>query len=159
AHHEALACELAGRFWRAHGRDQVAATYLRRAVDGYRRWGAGAVVERVLREHGSLVDEPKVAAAGLGSILEASQAISQEVELDRLIARILAISIEHTGAEHGAVVVKEEAGLVTYATFTPGGVPLEASTDVPASLVRYVLRTGRPVALDDAATDAAFGRD
>ena len=156
--HEAIACELAGRFWHAQGRDHLAATYMRRALTAYRRWGATRAVQRIVGAYATMLDEPVATNAQLGSVLEASQAISQEVELDALIARILGIVIDHTGAGHGAVVVKEETGLVVYTRGAPA-VLLEATRDVPASVVRYVLRTGKPVSIDDAPTDAAFGRD
>src|SRR5207253_11007174 len=40
-HNEALANELAARFYAARGFEKIARTYLREARDGYLRWGAG----------------------------------------------------------------------------------------------------------------------
>src|SRR5262249_14949858 len=39
-HHEALAYELAARFYAARGLEDFATVYLRKARDGYSRWGA-----------------------------------------------------------------------------------------------------------------------
>ena len=39
-----LSCELAGRFELEQGRDDKAATWLQKARDGYKKWGAHAKV-------------------------------------------------------------------------------------------------------------------
>src|SRR5262249_13338487 len=44
---EAIACELAGQFYRARGFERIAQTYFASAHSCYRRWGAEAVVRRL----------------------------------------------------------------------------------------------------------------
>jgi GAF domain-containing protein len=48
-HQAALAAELASRFHRARGSDQIADAYLRDARDCYARWGAAGKVQQLKR--------------------------------------------------------------------------------------------------------------
>lgn len=50
-HHEALAYELASRFYAARGFEQFARVYLRHARDGYARWGAYGKVRQLEDMH------------------------------------------------------------------------------------------------------------
>ena len=103
-HNEALACETAARFYAARGFDDIAEMYLVRARDGYRRWGADGVVRRM---------EARLSTAGRGrsarprpsetaspdqqldvaAVVKASQALSSEMLLPRLIERLMTIAL------------------------------------------------------------------
>ncbi len=84
--HEALAYELASRFYRARGFDEIADTYLREARSRYARWGADGKVRQLDQRHPQLV-EPRLLAPtatltvatvqlDLYSVAKASQSIS-----------------------------------------------------------------------------------
>jgi hypothetical protein len=45
-----LSCELAGRFELERGREEEAATWLRKALEGYAKWGAAAKVKAMEEE-------------------------------------------------------------------------------------------------------------
>jgi len=195
----ALAHELAGRFW--HGRDKpaFALVHLQRALDSYRRWEGRILVAELeaahptLRERGAAemgathhtttttdsvvttASSSSVLGAGLDltSVMKASQAISEELDLDRLLGKLLGIVIENAGAERGVLVLEHE-GRHTLAAEVEAdaediellhGATLEALDPetnlprLPVSLIRYVLRTRSPVVLDEAAGSDAFGRD
>ena len=90
-HNEALACEIAARFYAVRGFEDIAEVYLVRARDGYRRWGADGKV-RQLEAH-----YPQLAMADtrggtqettspdqqldVAAVVKASQALSGEIEL------------------------------------------------------------------------------
>jgi len=56
-HHEALACELAGRFYLQLGSPAVSTFLLCRARRSYRKWGALGLVRRLDEEFANLADE------------------------------------------------------------------------------------------------------
>ncbi len=96
---------------------------------------------------------------------KASQAISREIELDALLARLMHVMIENAGARRGALILLEADRLRVLASaegldVTVGAaVPGDAAAHVTESIVRYVARTGETVLLDDAASDGRFARD
>ena len=110
-----------------------------------------------------------VDAGGLDlySVMKAAQAIAGEVELDRLLARLMRIAIENAGAERGCLVLERDGESIVYATDAlagsddsmPAGTPLAASQDLPASIVNYVRRTAESVVLSDALADDRYGAD
>jgi signal transduction histidine kinase len=99
------------------------------------------------------------------AIAKATRAISGELELDRLLERMLDIIFENAGAEGGALVRATPGGLVIAACRTAGATrtstqetPLHGAA-LPRSLVHYVQRTETAVVLDAAMTDPRFGND
>jgi predicted ATPase/signal transduction histidine kinase len=94
----------------------------------------------------------------LDTALKASLAIGEEIALDRVVARLVAISIENAGAERGVFVSAAGDDLRIEADGVAGGdvrqhgsVPLDDDSDiVPAGLVRTAARTGDPIVLPDA---------
>src|SRR5262249_51337632 len=62
-HHEALAYELAARFYARRGSEEIAHLYLRNARRGYLRWGAEGKVRQLDQQHSRL--RPEQPAAGL----------------------------------------------------------------------------------------------
>jgi GAF domain-containing protein len=116
---EALAQELAGRFYRARGQTDLARYYLREARYTYTSWGALAKVADLVARYPELLD-PAVPAVSRGtltgtptstsisaatldlpSVLQAAQAISGEIALDRLLSRLLHLVLINAGAQRG----------------------------------------------------------
>jgi predicted ATPase/signal transduction histidine kinase len=182
---EAVACEVAGRYWLSAGRDVLARHYLDRALRCYSQWGAERKVKQMLRDHRMLLDLPPSRDGALSplttlhttadhvgeafdllAITKASQAISSEVDLQALIRRLLFIVLENAGATRGAVVLHGESGPVVYLSDAREdgqealrASPLSECSRVPQAIVQYVLRTQENVILPDAHVDPVFGRD
>src|SRR5690606_3979309 len=88
----------------------------------------------------------------LASVLKASQALSSEISLDRLVARLIEIVIESAGAQHGYLILERRDRLVIEARGTLGrheievlqSLPVDAqdpgSSLVSPGIVHYVLR-------------------
>ena len=184
---QALANELAGRHQRQRGRPLAAVGYIVEAGYLYGRWGARRKVE-CLREQWprvlALLDPDEASPAltsnsflsttsqtfstqvlDLATVLRAAEAISGELDLDRLLQRILEIGLQSAGAQRGALIVvrdgqpRVEAVAGDAQIRTQVGEAVDESELVPRRVVAYVNRTGRPVRLDDAADDARFGSD
>ncbi|XXX82648.1 ATP-binding sensor histidine kinase [Sorangium sp. So ce134] len=174
AHGEALAYEIASRFYRARGFDLIAATYLREARACYARWGADGKVRQLDRCNPDLWDARAPAPAAtiaarpeeidLLSVIKASQAISSEIVHDELLCTLLTAVLEQGGAQRACLVLVQDERLCIEAEATHGEsgaarIVLPRSTEhvcdrVPASLVRYVHRTKERVILGHAAADA-----
>jgi PAS domain S-box-containing protein len=115
-HNEALAYELAARFYRRRGFEEFARVYLRNARYGYLRWGATGKVRQVEELYPYLREEaPGPAPAStigasvehldLATVIKVSQAISGEIVLDKLINKLMRIALEQAGAERGLLIL------------------------------------------------------
>ena len=164
-HIEALANELAARFHAARGFAMIADAYLRRARACYLQWGADGKVSHLDRLHPSLVEQPvasRAVAVGSGqlelsAVLKMSRAISEEIMLDRLIERLVVIVVEYACAGRGLLLLPAEDGMqiVAQATATHDGVVVDQrrmsdlAGRLPESILRYVVRTGEAVVMND----------
>jgi PAS domain S-box-containing protein len=178
-HNEALASELAARFYVARGVDRIAQVYLREARNGYLRWGAEGKVRQLERLHPQLCGEqpPPDARRTIGAplehldlatVLKVSQAVSGEIVLEKLIDKLLCTAIEHAGAERGLLVlpyggdlsIEAEANTngETVAVKHLRGTPI-AGSELPESIARYAARTQENVILDDASASNPFSAD
>ncbi|WP_438038070.1 AAA family ATPase [Sorangium sp. So ce128] len=173
--HEAIASELAARFYRDRGLSTPADAYLRDARAAYFRWGAHAKVEQLDQRYPFLVERKPIAPTvtfavraeqfDVLSIVKASQSISGELKLPRLLEMLLRIVVEHAGAGEGVVLLVREERLSTAAAIATsrGAARLldagEALAALPQSILNYVLRSHERVLLDDATARHPFSED
>jgi predicted ATPase/signal transduction histidine kinase len=190
---EALANELAAKFYLNWGKEKVAAEYMQEAYYCYARWGAKAKIEDLEKNYPQLLapilQQPRATdsfketlsrgtitsthsatsiseALDLATLLKSSQAISGEIELDKLLITLLEIVIANAGANKCVLLLKQDNLLKLVAVVegekTPQllpSIPLESSTDVPISLVNNVKRTLSPLVLVDARINSQFAAD
>jgi PAS domain S-box-containing protein len=177
-HNEALANELAGRFYAARGFQKVAQTYLREARYFYGRWGAQGKVRQLDELYPDLIAEHvSINPAGtirtpvehleLATVIKVSQAVSGEIVLEKLIDVLMRTAIEHAGAERGLLLLPRGDALhiVAEAT-TSGDTIIVRSTDAPCaaerlpeSIAQYVTRTQETVVLNDTSAQNPFAAD
>jgi PAS domain S-box-containing protein len=177
-HNEALANELASRFYAARGFEKIARVYLQDARYGYLRWGADGKVRQLEQLHPHLRDAPVPASPtttigapverlDVVTVLKAAQAVSGEIVLGDLIKTLLRIAIEHAGAERGLLVLfpGDEPRIAAEATTGRGQVEVTlrqtaaSPAELPESVLHYVIRTRRSVILDDALAQNPFSAD
>jgi predicted ATPase/signal transduction histidine kinase/GAF domain-containing protein/tRNA A-37 threonylcarbamoyl transferase component Bud32 len=122
---EALANELAAKFYQAWGKDKIASVYMNDARYCYTLWGCAAKVEELSERYPELlprirVENPRSATIvstssnsseilDLGAVMKASHAIASEIVLDSLLAKMIKIVMENAGAERGFI-LREQAG-------------------------------------------------
>ena len=166
---EALASELASRFYEARGFDRIADAYLRDAYACYVRWGAQGKARQLVQRHPHLRDAPALAptatfstgaeALDVLAVIQASQAISGEIFLDDLLGTLMRIVLESAGAQRGHLLLprKEEWSLAATARVENQNVVMHVHGDLrlpdamlPASILNYVSRSRDVVLLDDA---------
>jgi PAS domain S-box-containing protein len=174
-HNEALANELAARFYAARGLEEVAHHHLGNARQGYLRWGADGKVRQLDQFHPRLrQDERARGPAGtieapvehldLATMIQVSQALSGEMVLEKLIDKIMRAALEHAGAERGLLIVPRGDELQIQAEAIASGENVVVhlrhgcynTAALPESLVRYGMRTHETVILDDASSQQAF---
>ena len=179
--HHALIAERAGRFFREHGLRDISRRLLTEAHDCYETWGATAKIAQMRETYGTpRAAEPSSKATGsragstivgsgtidLLAILQASQALSSETDLDRLRHRVVEVLGAMTGATTVHILLwNEDPRGWLLAPDGDGAHPPIALDDaagrgmVPLTAVRYVERTRAPLLVEDATQDDRFARD
>lgn len=178
-HEQALAYELAGRFYADTGRMVLAEFHLKAAYNTYREWGAGAKLRDLGETYPKYLTggEPTANASGVGttstalidgshlditSVLKASTTISSEVVPSNLLSVLMRIVLENAGAQRGFLLLDSVGDLRVQAHGEDGGetlevmqgTPIDDCQDLSVPLVKFVHRTGEAVVVADAATDS-----
>ena len=181
---EALANELAARFWLARNKPDIARLYMTRAHYCYQLWGATRKVQHLEEKFPQLlIDNIRqkiitstessstktslLTTLDVNTLIKTSQAISAEIRLDGLLKKIMQLMIENVGAQKGVFVLErdsqfyvEAAGSVDNEIIVQSSLLHDAgSTSQPAAVIRYVLRTGKELVLDHAGESNEFGQD
>ncbi|WP_442868273.1 trifunctional serine/threonine-protein kinase/ATP-binding protein/sensor histidine kinase [Bradyrhizobium sp. CCBAU 53415] len=177
-HNQAIANEIAGRFYAERGYEKIAATYLRAARACYLRWGADGKVRQLEELYPHLnVDKsiPDSAATivtpieqlDLTTVLRVSEAVSGEIVFEKLINTLMSSAIEHAGADRGLLILSRDDKYQIEAEATTSGDNVNVvlkqarvtASDLPESVFHYVLRAKESVLLHDASSRSSFSAD
>ncbi|WP_321908254.1 AAA family ATPase [Paraburkholderia sp. J11-2] len=174
-HVEGLANEIAGRFYAAHGFATISVVYLRNARLAWLNWGAMAKVKSLDARFPGLVSEDSSGALGgpvanqleVETVVKASQAISSERVLERLMHTLMTIVLEHAGARRALLIlphaeqlwIEAEADAIHEGTTVHVGRRAAATDAVPLAMLHHSLRTHEPVRVDDASMENPFAAD
>lgn len=201
-HTEALSSELAGRFLLSRDQTKLASTFLRDACYLYRRWGAQAKVERLEQEYPDLRPREKtISTTGSSfststttstsnsqldfeSVIRSSQALSNEIVLERLLQTLMKTVLATAGAEVGLLLLERQDTWQVVAADVATDVAADAAADgaadganqdqaeTPAArvlakgkaqfsraMVNYVAKTGESLVLKDASREGMFTND
>lgn len=184
---EALANELASKFYLDKGRTNIARAYMLDARSCYERWGAQAKVKHLDDKYdildseewnsGTAIQGPHSERATLRAgprgdldlawVMKATRAISGEIVLGELLSKLLNIMIENAGARKGFLVREHEGNLFIEASVHTErnevrilqSLSIEESVELPASVIKYVARTMESLLLNDAAKLGQFVDD
>ncbi len=199
---EAIANELAAKFYLNWGKEKVAASYMQEAYYGYARWGAKAKIQDLERRYPillSVILEQQRSAVSvaesifssgplstchlsrsatstfsstsisntldLSTVLKASQTLSSEIQLDKLLEKLLQTVIENAGADKGVLLMHHEHQWFVEAVamidqpVKVASIALLNSTEVPHSLINSVRRNLTSVVIIDAALHPMLSTD
>ena len=175
---EALASEVAACFYATRGFETIAHTYLRNARSCYDRWGALGKVKQLDARYPHLYEErvstSTIATIGASaaqldfeSVIKASQALSSEIDLPKLIEKLMRIAVENAGAERGLLILLrgEEPQIEAEATTGHGRVEVTVRQaavtpfELPQSALHFVIRTRECLVLDDASIANLYSDD
>ena len=182
---EALANELAAKFYIAWGKDQVAQAYMTNAYYCYLRWGATAKMTDLKRQYPQLLKRFTTANTSIDSrnslsstsgstsgetldlaaLMKASQAIASEIELDKLLTTLMRTLLESCGAQTGYLILESQGQLRVEASGEANSnqvmvlqsTPIE--TCLPLSIIHYVERTQEGLIESDVAREGRFTQD
>jgi len=183
---EALANELAAKFYLEWNKKNIAKDYMHEARYCYQRWGALAKVRHLeqtypdlFESHISSNSRPDTYAdtesthttmaqlLDLETFMHAAQAISHEFDKDRLLTSFIEALLKNTGAQRGVLLLSYRNHLLVEALITADTgctklnpqIPLERFQQVSSGIVRYVFRTRKPLIINDAALQSEFMMD
>jgi predicted ATPase/signal transduction histidine kinase/tRNA A-37 threonylcarbamoyl transferase component Bud32 len=190
---EALANELAAKFYLEWGKEKVAQAYMIEAYYCYARWGAKAKIDDLEKRYprllGIILQQPQAFSSfketiargtitsthssssnseflDLPTLIKASQTLSGEIELDKLLTTLLKIAIANAGATKCVLLLKQKQYLQVAALVAEGqepellpSIPLESSQDVAISLVNTVKRSLKPLVIVDARVSSQVASD
>ncbi|MEZ2276038.1 MAG: AAA family ATPase [Microcoleus sp.] len=183
---EALANELAAKFYLAWGKEQVAQAYMTNAYYCYLRWGATAKMTDLKRQYPELLKRfttanmsinsrnslPNTSSGSisgevldLAALMKASGAIASEIELDKLLTTLMRILLESCGAQTGYLILESQGQLRVEASGEANSnqvmvlqsTPIE--TCLPLSIIHYVERTQEGLIETDVAREGRFTQD
>ncbi|HYW20042.1 MAG TPA: AAA family ATPase [Nodularia sp. (in: cyanobacteria)] len=185
-HNQALANELTAKFYLDWGKNRIAQEYIIQAYYGYMRWGAEAKVEDLKQRYPQLLepilqqtptllttDETIIAfpqsitkssssasvsvTLDLATVLKVSQSLSNEIQLQDLLATLMQVMIANAGAEKCVLMLVDEEDLMieaiahsTQAPIVLQSIPVEESLEVPQTLINSVKRRLEPAVIMNA---------
>ncbi len=171
---QALAAELYAGFLIGRGQQNIATAFVTEAMHHYENWGADAKVEGLRQKYSGLAVTRTFSelwtgadALDIDSVTKAAQAITGEIELEKLLATLIHIAIENAGAERGSLILERDGGSFVYATESfemtevrlHNAVPLNKADNLPLNVINYVRRTLESVVIDDAKNDTKYFND
>ena len=190
----ALANELAGRFYLAQGKSKIATGYLQEAYYSYARWGAKAKVIQLEQRYSQLLGANAASVSSLDAItqkvggdtilntltnvtsshsrqwldfsatLKAAQAISTEIEFDKLLSTLMKIMMASAGAQTGYLILPQDTDWVVKASTQSGAIeiidtPVEQTSTLPKSLIYSVAKTSKTAIFENLSTCKQFKSD
>ncbi len=189
----ALANELAAKFYVSQGKPKIAQAYMQEARYAYTQWGAIAKVKDLVTRYPQLLTRQlekstttqrattqaisstisgssRSGELDLMSVLKASQALSEEIQLTRLLSNLMQILIENAGAQRGFLLLETDGEFKIQAQKNVSQETVLESVDLASldtqqnivlsqAIVNYVIRTKESVVLNDASREGAFIQD
>ena len=185
---EALANERAALFYLNWGKKKVASSYLQEAYYCYARWGAKAKVVHlsenypqllgnilqsdsratILETTNKVTEKQSIVQSDIQldfpTVLKAAQAISQEIELEKLLATLMQTIVANAGAQRGHLILRQDEQWVVVARADRERtqvleVPLERYLNLPTCIIYSVARTQEIIVFENLSQEVKFASD
>ncbi|MBN1363622.1 MAG: diguanylate cyclase [Syntrophaceae bacterium] len=191
---EGLANEILGMaYFNIYSDEEKARESIGNAYKAYRRWGAAGKLKQLSekypwilspsrREVSAAADSDSTgtastisstatgtgaAALDLSTVMKVSQVISSEIMLDRLLQKIMHLSIANAGAQRGYLILDTDGELTIEASedtdkkesLVMQSMPLKECPDICEAIVNYVHHSGKDVVFGNAAQESPFTND
>lgn len=171
-----IANECAARFYLRLQKPHLAKSYLQAAHYAFSQWGAIAKCQAMEQTYSEWLqhalhpmspssaalmkytsNDTPLAAIDVLSILKSAQAISREIQLDRLLKKLLYILLENAGAQRGMLLmrdhhhwfVKAEGTIAAQEVTLSQTKRIDSRHDIPLSLIQYAQRSCEPILLQN----------
>ncbi|MFB2834885.1 AAA family ATPase [Floridanema evergladense] len=179
---EAIANELAAKFYLSWGKEKIASGYMQEAYYCYARWGTRAKIADLEQHYPELLGailQPINLAIKSGAtlsgtlsrtsnstshnqnvwldfpvVMKAAQAISEEIELEKLLTTLMQIVLASAGAQTGFLVIDRQTEWVVVARANQNHtenlqIPLAECQELPQSLIYSVIRSQTTAVFDN----------
>jgi predicted ATPase/tRNA A-37 threonylcarbamoyl transferase component Bud32 len=187
---EGLVNELIAKFWLQKQQAKVASVFMQEAHYLYYRWGALRKVSLLEKNYPDLFRQKNTiniekitldhyvttrpmthsneSMLDINTLLKASQTLSGEIVMDKLLQKLMHFLIENAGAQKGVLILKEQGDYVIEAECTieqdqevmkQQPIALDAATNLSIMIVRYVVRSKECVLSGDVLSDQRFISD
>ncbi|EIJ42166.1 putative ATPase [Beggiatoa alba B18LD] len=194
-HEEGLICERYAHFWQQQADSNISATYIKEAFYLYQLWGATAKLEVLKLRYPELSlgiaaksltisqrtrtintsnNNTRRGSASdsldLSTIIKASRSLSEEIQLARLLKKLISIVMENAGAQHGMLLLEKnnqwyiEAHSNTQNLVIMPSHPVKKTSEqeisvLPVPLIQQVIYTRQPKIIDNAQEDNLYNTD
>lgn len=187
-HEEALANELAAKFYLNWGKEKLVNFYLQESYYAYTLWGAKAKVKDLESKYPKLLTSTTTntgmtrkltsetstgrdsgAILDLATVIKANQAIASEIVLENLLQTLIKILLENSGSTKGCLLLhtpntSEELSTLEIAIYSSNDTTIlfpekSIAESLPESILNYVARTQENVILDWANLKTDFVQD
>jgi PAS domain S-box-containing protein len=166
---EAVAHEVAGRFYLERGLRTAGIAHMKEARACYARWGAVGKVRQLDSLYPELY-QPQASTRSLDlmTLFKAAQAISKEVVLEGLLETLMRVVVEAAGAQHGVLLLQQDDQLLVRVRgqiidqqicTVIEEVPLGDCSALPVTVINYVRRTHEMVVIGDALRETGIAKD
>ncbi|GGA54523.1 hypothetical protein CYANOKiyG1_74850 [Okeania sp. KiyG1] len=188
---EALGNELVAKFYLDWGKEKIAAIYMQEAYYCYARWGAKAKTDQLEQKYPQLLapilnskipqsknqmmmrkmtDTITSTSSGisesldLASIIKASHTLSEEIELNALLSKLMYIVLENAGADAGALILDSSGSWEIAAKCDRdqcylSTIPFDKTDNLPISIINTVKRTQQTMLINNIKQDKTFSAD
>jgi len=189
---QALANELAAKFYLDWGKHQVATGYMQEAYYCYAKWGAKAKITHLEQNYPRLLaailqppnfqithqetitptlmrslantSSSQTSWLDLPTVMKAAQAISQEIELEKLLATLMQMAIANAGAEKGYLLFYQEGQWLIVAQADSQrthrlDISLEQYQEIPQSVIFSVARSQEMAVFENLSDAVQFAGD
>lgn len=183
---EGIASEYAIKFFQAGGNEKRANEYKAAAYSCYSRWGATGLLNKLNRMYPDIVtsagkvspdtvldttvttsSHTLAATLDLSSAMKVSEAITSEMMLERLLQKIMHMSLTNAGAQRGYLILDTDDELTIEASedadknesLVMQSMALKDCNDICHAIVNYVQHSGKDVVLGNALDEGPFTDD
>lgn len=159
---EALANELAAKYFHSTGKISISENYARNAAYCYAKWGCALKAKQLNQKYGILMPEQTAAEYSapllldVNTIVQASQAISEEIVLEGLLKKMMRIVLQNAGANKVLFIMDRGGDLFIEASGSADGgqvqvlkgVNVKEQAEVSEKLLNYVVNSRESVLLN-----------
>ncbi len=173
----ALAYELNAKYMLKIGKTELAGYFFNQAFDTYELWGALAKCQDIKSSYPKFFPESKsgkhvtsnviLQSMDLNSVIKASTAISEEIKLDKLSKKMLAIVSENAGAERGFLLLYHQADLMVFEKWSINqqtihewnAYNIEKDLEIPMTFIHELQSSNELIVVDNAEIDPHHSSD
>lgn len=157
SHLEAITNRLIAQMYDELRQKKAAKIYQHEAAHSFMLWGIPSTQMQLIEPKNDL---------SLNTLIKASQVIAKEQGLNNLLKTLIQIIIEHTGAQHGFLLLQDGESFAIEARASVDDniipvlqhIPYNKCEDIIHSVVNYVARTKEPLSIDDMQQSKIFSQ-